>query len=112
MRDLLNREGEDVRAAEAVAVFCYQVKKWVGAFTAALGGLDTLIFAGGVGENAAAVRSQISHGLEFLGLVLDEPRNASSESVISARDSRVTVRVMRTDEERMIAKSVRTVLIG
>ncbi len=112
MRDLLNREGEDVRAAEAVAVFCYQVKKWVGAFTAALGGLDTLIFAGGVGENAAAVRSQISHGLEFLGLVLDEPRNASSESVISARDSRVTVRVMRTDEERMIAQSVRTVLIG
>jgi acetate kinase len=110
MRDLLDREDEDVRAAEAVAVFCYQVKKWVGAFAAALGGLDTLIFAGGVGENAAAVRSRISRGLECLGVELDEERNASSESVISARGSRVTVRVMRTDEERMIAQSVRVVL--
>ncbi len=110
MRDLLDREDEDVRAAEAVAVFCYQVKKWVGAFAAALGGLDTLVFAGGVGENAAAVRSRISRGLECLGVALDEERNASSESVISARGSRVTVRVMRTDEERMIAQSVRRVL--
>jgi acetate kinase len=110
MRDLLDREDEDVRAAEAVAVFCYQVKKWVGAFAAALGGLDTLIFAGGVGENAATVRSRISRGLGCLGVELDEERNASSESVISARSSRVTVRVMRTDEESMIAQSVRMVL--
>ncbi|MGO8994067.1 MAG: acetate/propionate family kinase [Polyangiaceae bacterium] len=110
MRDLLDREDADVRAAEAVAVFCYQVKKWVGAFTAALGGLDTLIFAGGVGENAVAVRSRISRGLECLGVALDEGRNASSEAVVSARGSRVTVRVMRTDEERMIAQSVRMVL--
>ena len=52
MRDLLDRETQDVRAAEAVALFCYQVKKWIGAFAAALGGLDTLVFAGGIGENA------------------------------------------------------------
>jgi acetate kinase len=110
MRDLLEREGGDVRAAEAVAVFCYQVKKCIGAFVAALGGLDTLVFAGGIGENAPAVRSRICHGLECLGIALDEPRNDSCESVISTPSGRVSVRVIHTDEERMIARSVRLVL--
>jgi len=110
MRDLLDREDEDVRAAEAVAVFCYQVKKWVGAFAAALGGLETLIFAGGIGENAPVVRSRICEGLGCLGVELAEERNASSEGVISATASRATVRVIRTDEERMIARSVCLVL--
>ncbi len=77
MRDLLERERQDVRAAEAVALFCYQVKKWIGAFAAALGGLDTLVFAGGIGENAPAVRARICDGLEFLGIELDEKRNAA-----------------------------------
>jgi acetate kinase len=110
MRDLLEREDRDVRAAEAVSVFCYQVKKCIGSFVAALGGLDTLIFAGGIGENAPAVRSRICEGLGCLGVELTEERNASSEGVISATASRATVRVIRTDEERMIARSVCLVL--
>jgi acetate kinase len=110
MRDLLNRETQDVRAAEAVAVFCYQVKKWIGGFAAALGGLDTLVFAGGIGENAPAVRARICDGLGFLGIELEEKRNAENETLISAVASRVAVRVIRTDEERMIAKTVCCVL--
>jgi len=109
MSDLLDRETQDVRAAEAVALFCYQVKKWIGAFAAALGGLDTLVFAGGIGENAPAVRARICDGLGFLGIELEENRNAANESVISAA-GRVTVRVIRTDEERMIAATVCRVL--
>ena len=110
MRDLLARETEDVRAAEAVALFCYQAKKWVGAYAAALGGLDTLVFAGGIGENAAAVRSRICEGLEFLGLEMNETRNAAHADVISTDASRVAVRIIRTDEELMIARSVYRVL--
>ena len=72
MRDLLDRETRDVRAAEAVALFCYQVKKWIGAFAAALGGLDTLVFAGGIGENAPPIRARICDGLEFLGIELEK----------------------------------------
>ena len=110
MRDLLDRETQDVRAAEAVALFCYQVKKWIGAFAAALGGLDTLVFAGGIGENAPTVRARICDGLGFLGIELEAKRNAANEGVISAAASRVAVRVIRTDEERMIAKTVCRVL--
>jgi acetate kinase len=110
MRDLLDREGQDVRAAEAISSFCYQVKKCIGAFAAALGGLDTLVFAGGIGENAPSIRTRICDGLEFLRLELDETRNAVSEEVISAAISRIAVRVMHTDEERMIASSVCRVL--
>ena len=106
MRDLLACETQDVRAAEAVALFCYQVKKWIGAFAAALGGVDTLVFAGGIGENAPAVRARICDGLGFLGIELDEKRNAANEGVISATSSRVAVRVIHTDEELMIARSV------
>jgi acetate kinase len=110
MRDLLGRETQDVRAAEAVALFCYQVKKWIGAFAAALGGLDTLVFAGGIGENAPTVRARVCEGLGFLGIELEEKRNAANEGVISAAAGRVAVRVIRTDEERMIAKTVCRVL--
>lgn len=106
MRDLLAREGEDVRAGEAVALFCYQAKKWIGAFAAALGGLDTLVFAGGIGENAPAVRERICAGLGFLGIRLDEARNGANRAVISADGSPATVRVIRTDEEVMIARAV------
>jgi acetate kinase len=106
MRDLLKCESQDVRAAEAVALFCYQVKKWIGAFAAALGGVDTLIFAGGIGENAPAVRARICSGLGFLGIEIDEKQNAANDDVISATSSRVAVRVIHTDEELMIARSV------
>ena len=106
MRDLLAQEAEDVRAAEAVALFCYQAKKWIGSFAAALGGLDTLVFAGGIGENAPLVRARICEGLGFLGIELNESRNAETAGVISTDASRVTVRVIRTDEELMIARSV------
>jgi acetate kinase len=104
-RDLLAAEPHDARAAEAVALFCYQAKKWVGSFAAALGGLDTLVFAGGIGENAPPVRARICEGLQFLGIECSEPRNAESAPVISSDASRVTVRVIRTDEETMIARS-------
>ncbi|MHB1678553.1 MAG: acetate/propionate family kinase [Sulfuriferula sp.] len=106
MRDLLALEAEDIRAAEAVALFCYQVKKWVGAYAAALGGLNTLVFAGGIGENAAPVRARICAGLGFLGIELDTSHNAAHAPVISTDASRVIVRIIRTDEEMMIAKSV------
>ena len=110
MRDLMEHEATDARAAEAVELFCYQVKKWIGAYAAALGGLDTLVFAGGIGENAPAVRARICDGLEFLGIEIEEKRNARNADVISAATSGVTVRVMHTDEEVMIAKSACHVL--
>ena len=110
MQDLLERETKDVRAAEAVALFCYQVKKWIGSFAAALGGLDTLVFAGGIGENAPLVRARICDGLGFLGIELDEKRNAANEGVISTAAGRAPVRVIHTDEEWMIAKTVCRVL--
>ncbi len=106
MRDLLDRETQDVRAAEAVALFCYQIKKWIGAFAAALGGLETLVFAGGIGENAPVVRARICEGLEFLGIELDEKGNTANAGLISAATSRIPVRVIHTDEALMIAKSV------
>jgi acetate kinase len=106
MRDLLNHEKRDVRAAEAVALFCYQAKKWIGSFAAALGGLDTLVFAGGIGENSPLVRARTCEGLDFLGIELDEKRNDNAASIISSKAGRVAVRVIRTDEELMIARSV------
>jgi len=110
MRDLLKQAGSDERAAEAVALFCYQVKKFIGGFAAALGGLDTLVFAGGIGEHAPEVRARICDGLDFLGVALEAERNAAGAPVISGNASRVTVRVMHTDEEWMIAKLVCQVL--
>jgi acetate kinase len=110
LRDLLAHEDDDVRAAEALALFCYQTKKWIGSFAAALGGLDTLVFAGGIGENAALVRTRICDGLGFLGIELNKARNAENAGVISTDASRTTVRVIHTDEERMIAKMVCHVL--
>jgi len=106
MRDLLDSETHDPRAAEAVAMFCYQVKKWIGAFAAALGGLDTLVFAGGIGERSPLIRARICEGLGFLGIDIDEERNATSAGVISAAAGRVAVRVIHTDEEQMIARLV------
>lgn len=110
MRDLLAQASEDVRAAETIEVFCYQIKKWIGAFAAAMGGLDTLVFAGGIGEHAPEVRARICSELVFLGIEIDEQSNALNGPVISTETGRVAVRVMHTDEELMIAKSVCEIL--
>jgi acetate kinase len=106
VRDLLSRQSIDVRAAEAIDLSCYQAKKGIGAFAAALGGLDTLVFSGGIGENAPEIRHRICAGLEFLGIAMDEGRNASSALLISTDQGPVKVRVIHTDEELMIARAV------
>ena len=104
MENLLAAEANDVRAEEAVALFCYHVKKWVGGLAAALGGLDTLVFSAGIGEGSAAIRARVCNGLAFLGLELDAARNAAHAAVISTPGSRLTVRVMATNEELMVAR--------
>ena len=104
VRDLLMREAEDPRAAEALDVFCYQARKWIGALAAAMGGIDALVFAGGIGENAAPIRARMCAGLEFLGIAIDEQRNAGNAPVISRAGAAASVRVVPTDEERMIAR--------
>ncbi len=110
MRDLLEHETQDVRAAEAVALFCYQVRKWIGAFAAVLGGLDTLVFAGGIGENAPQVRKRICDELGFLGIEINQKRNAKNAPLISPDSGRVKIRVIHTNEEIIIARSVISVL--
>lgn len=110
VRDLLARESHDARAADALALFCYQAKKWIGAYVAALGGVDTLVFAGGIGENAPVIRERICDGLGVLGIRLHKTRNAQNAPLISTDRSRATVRVIHTDEEVMIAKAVVRVL--
>jgi acetate kinase len=110
MRDLLAHEKHDVRAVEAIALFCYQIKKCIGAYAAALGGVDTLVFAGGIGENAPLIRERICDGLGFLGIELNRERNAKNAALISPDAGRVKVRVIRTDESLVIAGSVARVL--
>ena len=112
IRDLLAREAADVRAAEAVALYCYQVKKSIGAFAATLSGLDTLVFSGGIGENAPVIRQRICEGFGYLGVALDDNRNTANEAVISADAGTVTVRMIRTDEEAMIARATQRILHG
>jgi acetate kinase len=112
MRDLLEREKDDPRAADAIDLFCYQAKKWIGAFAAALGGLDLLVFSAGIGEHAPPVRARICEGLEFLGVRLDDSRNQRNADVISVDQAPVSVRVIPTDEELVIARSVQSVLGG
>lgn len=110
LRDLLARQTEDIRAAEAVEMFCYNVRKWIGSLSAVLGGLDTLVFSGGIGENAGPVRTRICSGLAFLGVTLDEDLNGVNAPVISSMSSPVTVRVIRTNEEIMIAKAALAII--
>ncbi|HPZ96879.1 MAG TPA: acetate/propionate family kinase [Phycisphaerae bacterium] len=104
VRDLLLHEETDPRAAEALAVFCYQARKWIGALAAAMEGLDTLVFSGGIGENSPVIRTRVCEGLEFMGIALDPARNVANAPVISADHARVTVRVIPTDEEKLIAR--------
>jgi acetate kinase len=106
MRELMKIEDTDNRAKEAIELFCYQIKKWIGSFAAALGGLETLVFSGGIGEHSPEVRSKICDNLEFLGIELDKIKNRNNEGVISKETSKVSVRVIKTNEELMIAKLV------
>jgi acetate kinase len=106
MHDLLVRQATDARAAEAVEMFCYQARKWVGSLAAALGGIDALVFSGGIGEHAPEVRASICDGLGFLGVRLELSANAANAPLISTADAPVTVRVIPTDEELMIARTV------
>ncbi len=106
LRELLEREADDVRAAEAIELFCYQVRKWIGSFAAALGGVDTIVFAGGIGERAPSIRWRICEALAFLGVELDAGLNDGNAPVISSPNGRVRVRVIPTDEELGIARTV------
>jgi acetate kinase len=106
MRELMKIEETDNRAKEAIELFCYQTKKWLGSFAAALGGLNNLVFSGGIGEHSPEVRSKICDGLEFLGIELNEIKNMNNEAIISTETSKVHVRVIHTNEELMIAKLV------
>jgi acetate kinase len=110
MRDLLEHAATDQRAEEAVAVFCYQLSKWIGGYAVALGGLNTIVFAGGIGENCPPIRARVCAALEFLGAELDSAANDRNAPVISRERSRVTLRVLHTDEEQVIARSARQLL--
>ncbi len=112
VRELLAREAEDPRAREALAIFCYQARKWIGAMAAALEGIDTLIFSGGIGENAASIRARICAGLEFLGVTLDDAANRQGAQLISGAGSRVAVRVLHTDEELYMARIINNLMKG
>jgi acetate kinase len=112
IRDLLNAENDNVDAALAISMFCYQIRKYIGAYAAALGGLDTLIFSGGIGENSAVIRQRICDGLTFAGITLNHDSNAVNTSIISADNSTVKVHVIRTDEELMIARLALQAIAG
>jgi acetate kinase len=103
MRDLLEQSSTNPRAAAAVALFCYQARKHLGALAVALGGVETLVFTGGIGERAAEIRGRVCADLDFLGVKVDSARNAANAAIISAEGSRATVRVMPSEEDRMIA---------
>jgi len=112
MKTLLAERDRDPRAAEAVAMFCYSVRKHVGALAAILGGLDTLVFTGGIGERAAPVRWEICEGLEHLGVELDSRKNSVDADTISPPNGPCTVRVIPTNEDLMIARHTRAVVFA
>jgi acetate kinase len=110
MKELLELEASDTRASDAIDLFCYQVKKWIGAYTAILGGLDTLVFTGGIGENSYSIRARICEGLGLLGIELDEAHNKAHADVVSSATGKVIVRVVHTDEELMMASYINHIL--
>ncbi len=112
MKTLLAKRSSDARADEAVAMFCRSVRKEIGAFAAVLGGVDMLVFTGGIGERAPAVRKEICRDLGHLGIALDDARNDATEDAISSAGSPCEVRVVATNEELMIARHTRDVAFG
>lgn len=112
MKTLLAKRSSDARAGEAVAMFCRSVRKEIGAFAAVLGGVDMLVFTGGIGERAPAIREEICRDLGHLGIALDDARNDATQDVVSSAGSACEVRVMATNEELMIARHTRDVAFG
>jgi acetate kinase len=112
VRTLIEQRDADPRASQAIEMFCYQIGKQIGAYSAALGGLDLLVFTGGIGEHAAPIREQACHRLGFIGIQLDQQRNRSNAEIISTIDSRCAVRVIPTNEDLMIARHTQSVLAG
>ena len=110
MQKLIKNKHTDVRAADAFELFCYQAKKNIGAYAAALEGLETVVFSGGIGEHSAEVRKQICTGLNFLGIEIDDTKNKNNEPIISTNVSKVIVHIIKTNEELMIAQLVDKVL--
>ena len=110
MQDLLKQEKTDKNAALAVELFCYQARKFIGALAAVMGGIDTLVFTGGIGEKSAIIRERICANLKFLGISLDAVSNRENAAVISDNNSQVCLRVMQTNEELMIARHTRDVI--
>ncbi|MCY4485600.1 MAG: acetate/propionate family kinase [Deltaproteobacteria bacterium] len=111
MKTLLDARQRNPQAALAVDLFCYQARKHIGALAAVLDGLDTLVFTGGIGEHAAAVRQQVCQGLAHLGIELDSERNQAHAGIITTPRSPCTVRVISTDEDLMIARHTRRLLL-
>ncbi len=112
MKTLLAKRSSDARADEAVAMFCRSVRKEIGAFAAVLGGVDMLVFTGGIGERAPEVRKEICRDLGHLGIALDDAGNDATQDVISSAGSACEVRVIATNEELMIARHTREVAFG
>jgi acetate kinase len=110
LRDLLEYEADDEDARLAVTIYCYEIAKSAGAFATALGGLDLLVFSGGVGEHAPSIRARICGALEFLGLRLDAAANAANAARISAGGSTVEARVIPANEEIVIAQAAYALL--
>jgi acetate kinase len=106
MKKLLEIEADDERAKDAIDIFCYQVKKSIGGLAAGLGGLNTLVFTGGMGEDAPKIRKRVCENLEFLGVTLDTARNQKNARLISTDGSRVGVHVIHTDEAMTIAREI------
>ena len=105
LRELLARETTDEASRLAASIYCYEIKKRIGAYAAALGGLDVLVFSGGIGEHASVVRARICSGLEFLGIEIDEQKNAAHAPIISSSAAPVDVHVIAADEEVVIAQA-------
>jgi acetate kinase len=109
------REHDDRRARLAIEVFCYRARKYIGAFLAAMGGADAVVFTGGIGENSPEIRARICEGLGWAGLVLDDDRNkemVGHEGLISCEGSRLAVYAIPTDEELLIARDTVRCILG
>lgn len=110
MSDLLQQEKTNKDAALAVDIFCYQIIKYIGAYVAALNGLDVLVFSGGIGENASVIRSRICYAFQYINLFIDQQKNNNNELVISNNQSKIKVYVIPTNEELMIAETTYNIL--
>lgn len=110
MKVLLDTASTDERAEEAVAIFCYQIKKYIGAYSAVLGGVDTLLFSGGIGERSPEIRRRIVEGLDYLGITVDRGKNEANETELSPPGSRVLVAMFHTDESWTIANETNHII--